>query len=586
MAKKTLLVRQGLPKPNVKGDNILFYTSLDGIIIPEVGEKATFTDPQIKSVPSAYGQQIKGALVYPLKNLDVTKPFTIAFTFNIFDDSFVGAWTNMFAIFLEGLDSKTNKPLISVLTTDKVNELGYVYTDLMDNEVNLTSKPITELVKDKNKCHRVTLISDGKALSCFLDSSLQSTTNLENISSAWLNKPKMQININTGFYKNGYQKYGISEVLVAQSIITPINCPAFDEDGVILPKPNYLNIVGNCEYISTVTEEIPALFSNSDRDTLNGYYRDEAGTAFYSKCPCIRLGQRANVDSWATGDIIKVKGLYGEVINLTPTITYHNSSDVPVLGDWAGLGTNEATFTLRENSGLTNQNLKISFSATIPKRTTPLLPVIPSSVIKASDGITTYYPMGKEKKLGVSCFKLNSIPASNAIYIHPETGTIFRDKPDYSPLELVLEYEDIPQVKDNSVTNLTDLRALVTTKSTSKLQADYLNLYKICDPNILIKLGNEDLVWNSVTTQLLLLRAFTTIGTYEGTITKCPDYGKVSESTLNFLEILRYSIAKSKTTGELYLSIDDKLMTNVSHARLDVASIYVNKKLKTNIFVK
>ena len=155
----------------------------------------------------------------------------------------------------------------------------------------------------------------------------------------------------------------------------------------IINAPSYLNIAGNCEYTQKVEGEIPALYAK-DSQCINGYAKGVDNIPLFIKHPFIRLTKRTSVDTWTTGDIIKVKGLYGELINLTPTITYSNGErDIAIAGDWTGLGTNEATFTLRANEGLAKQNIKISFNVSIPRKTVPTLPIIPTSIIKATDEI-------------------------------------------------------------------------------------------------------------------------------------------------------------------------------------------------------
>lgn len=357
----------------------------------------------------------------------------------------------------------------------------------------------------------------------------------------------------------------------------------------VINAPSYLNIAGNCEYTQKIEGEIPALYAK-DSQCINGYTKGVDNIPLYIKHPYIRLTKRTSVDTWTTGDIIKLKGLYGELINLTPTITYNNGErDIAVAGDWTGLGTNEATFTLRANEGLAKQNIKISFNVSIPRKTIPTLPIVPSNIIKATDGINTYYYASRDEKLGVTFYKFDSIPCGNAIYIHPETGTIIRDTYSPTPIELVLEYEDVPKLESNiDAIPLQTFKCLATTLSYSKLAREYKNLHRMSPLDFLTKLNSENLVQNGLTGNTFILNSITLDNVYENMIGGAGDsYGVISNVAIPKVLNSRFTLQRCRDTGEIVLSVISKVASNATKANAgDFEPVTKINNIKTNIVIK
>lgn len=357
----------------------------------------------------------------------------------------------------------------------------------------------------------------------------------------------------------------------------------------IINAPSYLNIAGNCEYTQKVEGEIPALYAK-DSQYINGYAKGVDNIPLFIKHPFIRLTKRTSVDTWTTGDIIKVKGLYGELINLTPTITYSNGErDIAIAGDWTGLGTNEATFTLRANEGLAKQNIKISFNVSIPRKTVPTLPIIPTSIIKATDGNNTYYYAYRVNKLGVLFYKFDSIPNGNAIYIHPETGTIMRDTYSNKPIELILEYDSVTDLGVSvDAVPLQTYKCLVTTLSYSKFVSSYKNLHKISPLEFLVKLSSESLKQNGLTNNTFILNSLTLDSAYENIIGGAGDsYGVISDTTISKVLSSRIGLQRCRDTGEIVLSVISKVASNATKANAgDFEPVTKINNIKTNIVIK
>ena len=586
MPTKIKRVRFGLPKPNVKSDKILFYASLNGSITPEIGDDPTFIDPNLKMVEGAYGLQAKGALIYPLKGLDLAQPFTISFTYNVTEDAYVGSWTNIFSVSLKNKEQAGQNKVFQLLTTVDSEKFVNFPT------INLFNETLGDLDLDKpllsvpNRYRRFTLVNSPEGFSVYLDNYLICTFKGMTLKSEFANKPELQININTGHNGNGYQRYGISEVFVAQEVIPPMSYKGLNDDSIILPRLGYLGVIGNCEYNGTVTGSLPSNYRNGST-LVNGYVRDESSTVILQGQPWLKLFTKTQTDNWSTNDIIKIKGSYGEIIRDTPKVQYmYNGQLVNVVGSWSGIGTKEATFTFGDNANLTNQDIQVTYNFTLPKREKPLLSNMIANVISMSNGDCTFHPTKGNVRNGASVQVCLSTGDSNEIFFQRETNTLTMDKVDTRPLDCLFEFDEIPTTQSSSYKYLTPIKAIASTMSLSRMSSKYQKLHKLISPEVLVQLNNEPLTLNGVTDTTLSLNPFT-IGKfdYNGSFLTNDNYGLVSPTAINKLAISRYALVQNLDTGEVFISIDTKLPTNTQYASV-VADTIDTKYIKTNIFVK
>lgn len=578
MSKKILKINQGFPKSNL--------VSLD------------FTDPSTQDANSdKLGITGTTRLINGLFGLTCTTPS--------YDKSKVipinnlgNAFTINVAITSTGASEKVQEPFClsdSIGRRILLLELSQSGTTL--TVLGCTSKEsgnYARITIDNialNKVHFITIQYNNKDLKVYLNGKLHGTHYSCDITWADI-ATKCNITIGAGTTIKGFSDY--IDYFITKSYIHYFGIDRgitdhFLELTNVINAPSYLNIVGNCEYTQKVDGVLPSLYAK-DNQCLNGYVRGVDNTPIYVKHPFIRLIKRTSVDTWATGDIIKVKGLYGERINLTPTVTYEKQGkDEQVLGDWVGLGTNEATFTLRANESLSKQDIKISFNATIFRKSTPTLPIVPSNIIRATDGTNTYYYAGKKSMLGVNFCKFDSIPSGNAIYLHPETGTITRDKCSRTPIELVLEYNDTPSLENNiSTFPLQTFKCLVTTLSYSKFESNYKNLYKMTPLDLLSKLNSEKLKQNGLNNDTFILNSITLDNTYENIIGGGGDsYGVISDTNIPKLLSSRFALQKCKDTGEIILSIVSRVASNTNKANAgDFEPATYTQNIKTNIVEK
>lgn len=358
----------------------------------------------------------------------------------------------------------------------------------------------------------------------------------------------------------------------------------------ILNAPNYLNITSSAEFTQAVSANIPTLYSTSNSLPINGYYKNTSGEFPLKSCPSVRIKTRANLNSWTSGDVIKIRGLYNEVISTTPTLTFLNKGTATsVQGTWTGIGTTEATFTFGSNSDLTIQGLDITYNFILPKRANFTFYEVPTRIIKVSDGNRIFYPIGTENFGGTIFDKLVSYGYDNHILIHKETGTIIRKKPCNDPLVIEAEFRDIKEISTGSnFKTLTPINAIATTQSLSKFGNKYVKLFNIIPPSFLTQLGGEPLSINGLTDTSFLLRPSNFRNySYKGSFSNALDYGEVCRDRIPVLAVSRYFLTLNEDTRELVLAVNTKLPRNTNHAissALD--SDNCTKNIKTNIFIK
>lgn len=372
-------IKVGLDKPPI-GDKTIFYASMDGTIQPEVGALPSWIhDSGISFIEGAYGLQARGAMVYPISGLDLEKPFTYAYTYNVFDDSFVGQWSGIIMLTLRGKDSSNNKKVFVSITTDGVpsgSEVQGVIIDCLKDRPYIGGD--RRYWSEFNKYRRITITSDGKFVECYMDGILLKRLSLaENpLSDEYKGAPDMQLNINWGHNKNGAQKYGISEVLIAQEYLPPTHLKAYpleNKDVIILPKKSYLGTISQCEIKETLSVTLPATWKIGNNFVNNYVYGSDLQNVCQKGLPNVKIKDRNNGLTWANNDKIIMDGVLGENILATPIIMVEGT-EIAITGNWSGIGTNSATFTIT-NIPEEHQSkaLVVKYSISKPKLEKPII---------------------------------------------------------------------------------------------------------------------------------------------------------------------------------------------------------------------
>lgn len=558
-------IKVGLDKPPI-GDKTIFYASMDGTIQPEVGALPDWVqDSGVSFREGAYGLQVTGAMTYPITGLNLEKPFTFSFTYNVFDDSYAGEWNGICILALKG-DSYYKK-IIGMITGK----------DVLNSEVEgvslsyLTTTPSMQgdrkYWSTRNMYRRVTVTSNGTVVECYLDGLLTNSFSLieKPIKSEYTGTPDMQLFINWGHNKSSAQKYGISEVLIAQEYLPPTQIKAYpleNKDVIILPKKSYLGTLSQCEIKENLTVTLPATWQVGNKFANNYVYGSDLQNVCQKGFPNVKIKDRNNGLTWANNDKIIMDGVLGENILATPTITVEGT-EVAIAGNWAGIGTNSATFTIT-NIPEEHQSkaLVVRYSVSRAKLEKPLLYKCIDKVIGLKHNNRLILPeINIENKQEVS-FKLNS-SEDVSVEFNPYTLNL-KSKLD-SPFELLLILSDVqPKVAySNDVEFIAKQNCFITVSA--------LNLKLSKYPKFLSYLLNSD----EVTSAMKSAMAFSSDGVpmringvsnifstqsiasklcYKETNTIIPvegvDFGNISENNVKPV-FLRPILGKLNRSGEL-----------------------------------
>lgn len=423
---KYSVIKVGLDKPPI-GDKTIFYASMDGTIQPEVGELPDWIqDSGVSFREGAYGLQVTGAMTYPITGLNLEKPFTFSFTYNVFDDSYVSEWNGICILALKG-DSYYKK-VIGMITGNNIlnSEVEGAYISYLTTTPSMQGDK--KYWSERNKYRRVTVTSNGSILECYLDGLLINSFNLtENpVKPEYTGTPDMQLFINWGHNKSSAQKYGISEVLIAQEYLPPTQLKAYpleNKDVIILPKKSYLSTLSQCEIKENLTVTLPATWQIGNKFVNNYVYGSDLQNVCQKGLPNIKIKDRNNGLTWANNDKIIMDGILGENILATPTITVEGT-EVAIAGNWSGIGTNSATFTITNiPEEHKSKALVVKYSISRPKLEKPLIYKCIDKVIGLKYSNRLLLPELNSSSSQEVCFKANS-SSDFSVEFNPYTVTL------------------------------------------------------------------------------------------------------------------------------------------------------------------
>ena len=584
-------IKVGLDKPPI-GDKTIFYASMDGTIQPEVGEFPSWiAGSGIDFKEGAYGLQVRGAMTYPIKGLDLEKPFTFAYTYNVFDDSYQGNWTGIIMLTLKGKDGSTDRKVFVQITTDN-NPVGSdvqgVILDCLKNRPFMGGDRLPWSMK--NKYRRVTITSDGKFVECYVDGFLSKKYSLAEfpLDDAYKGAPDMQLDINWGHNKVNAQKYGISEVLIAQEYLPPVGLKAYSiesKNDIILPKKSYLGILSQGEINTNIQVTLPATWQIGNGFTNNYVYCSDLINVCQKGYPNVKIKDKNNGLTWANGDKIVIDGILGELITGTPTVKVEGT-EVAITGSWSGLNTNSATFTISNiPAEHQSKSLVVSYTATRTRIDKSLLgDNFIDSIIGLKYNNKLYLPKTNSKSAQAS-FEIPSVTGNKVVTFNSNLVRL-RAEID-KPFELLVNLSEVtPKLAPSSLVDyLANQNAFISVASLNqevprypKLLGYMLNCKDIDTAkkaNIAFCGGGTPMQINGISNVYSTQAIPSVLAEIEDN-----DYTKIALNSVNLGEIsdvtvkpiiIRPILGKIRDTGELVL-VTKIATTNTAKTSVDTGS--------------
>lgn len=595
-------VRVGLEKPPI-GDKTIFYASLDGTIQPEVGELPTWIhDSGISFKAGAYGLQAIGAMVYPIKGLSLEKPFTFAYTYNVFDDSYVSSWTGILILSLKDKDSSNDNKIFTALTTDALDKnsqvQGVVVSYLEDSPYIGGDR---QYWSEQNKYNRVTITSDGKFLECYLNGFLLKKLDLTKykIQDDYKGTPEMQLDLNWGHNKTGAQKFGLSEILITQEYLPPVGLselPLGQDNTIIMPRPCYLGVSSLREVEQNLSVTLPASW-NSNNNLINNYVCSSDKQSLCQKgFPNVKIKGRLDGLKWSNGDKIIIDGIFGELIVSSPTVIVEGTN-TPITGSWSGIGTNSATFTISNIlEELRSKSLTVSYSVRKAKLNKPLLDIAVNSILGINFNNRLILPNPNSDEL---CYKFNikNMEESDLVF-YPSTFTLECKYNEPYELLVVLNTTTPKSLDSSTIEYLAEENYFITTSALNQKLDSYPKFLKylvssdsipkniksnICFGGCGVPMNIKGLS-NVFSTQSV--NSITLHKTSNGIAIREPNFGDISLN--NIIPVfLKPALAKVLSTGELILVVDMSL-ANSSSTAFNSSNINSNGLcyIPTGVFIK
>lgn len=562
-------IKVGLDKPPI-GDKTIFYASMDGTIQPEVGALPDWIQSNgVSFREGAYGLQNIGAMTYPITGLNLEKPFTFAYTYNVFDDSFVKDWNGICILALKG--DSYDKKVIGLITgnTGANQEVEGVVVHFLAGAPSMGGQ--RQYWSTRNQYRRVTITSNGTSVECYLDGLLLSSFNLSStpVKSEFTGTPEMQLFINWGHNKNSAQKYGISEVLIAQEYLPPTHLKAYpleNKDVIILPKKSYLGTMSQCEIKETLSVTLPATWKIGNKFVSDYVYGSDLQNVCQKGLPNVKIKDRNNGLTWANNDKIIMDGVLGENILATPTITVEGT-EVAIAGNWSGIGTNSATFTIT-NIPEEHQSkaLVVKYSVSRAKLEKPLLYKCIDKIIGLKYNNKLILPEINFDSKQEVCFKVDN-SEDISVEINPYTLTLKSKIAE--PYELLVMLNEV-KPETASVTTI-DFLAKENCFITVSALNQKLNNY----PKFLSYLLNAESIQSSIINKAcfsgggvpMTINGITKIYSTQSITSKMcykedgtnitvegVDFGNICENNVKPV-FLRPILGKVKSTGELVLVV-------------------------------
>lgn len=563
---KCSTIRVGLDKPPI-GKNTIFYASMNGTIQPEVGELPDWV--QSKDIPfreGAYGLQVIGSITYPIKGLNLEEPFTFSYTYNVFEDSFVESWNGICILALKG-DSYYKK-VIGLMTGNLVadSEVARASLDFLTTapSMNVSRK----LWSARNNYRRVTITSNGTVVECYFDGILTDSFNLSEkpVKSNYTREPEMQLFINWGHNKSSGQKYGISEILVAQEYLPPIGLKAYPlekKDDIILPKKNYLDALTQCEVKKELTVTLPSTHKVNDKLTNNYVFCSSLNNICQKGLPNVKVKDKSDGLKWSVNDKIIMEGILGENIQATPSIKVEGTETV-ITGSWEGVGTNLVTFTITSISEENrNKNLVVKYSISRTKLEEPIINKCIDKVVglRLNNSLILPEKINESEGKGVK-FKVNN---DVLVEFDPYTLTL-KSKID-QPFEILVLFSEVEPKSTNlsSIELLANQNCFITVSALNQKLNSYPKILRyLLNSKDLSKDVKSKISFSANCTSMQINGIKDIISTQSASsvvnskntdfniITEDVNFGNITENNVKPV-FIRPLLGKKKDTGELVL---------------------------------
>lgn len=322
---KTAMIKHyhGVPKTPIDANHI-FYASLDGSIIPEVGSAGTLikANTGYKSMPTGLGTTDGYKYTVDLSNS------------NVYTIDMWGFGSPQFSLFGGGARLLSTWGGIGVLAYSS----STTYTAI-------AYKPVTF------NHLRIVIDKTNSVLKIYYNGKLVSTLALNSYFISSLTAGCL-LAINASVNMDG------SYITTNHTTVADLSISNIDRGSTFATLPQ--------DFIDGYARIAPAF--NEQRNVYSDALTSETDIvqvkAIGVNSKTITTTQ-ATSGVWTNADKVKVKGLGQEIIasDATPTVKYLNGSTLTdVVGTWSNLGTNEATLTLGTNVSLINQDLIITYS--------------------------------------------------------------------------------------------------------------------------------------------------------------------------------------------------------------------------------
>lgn len=335
--QKMLKTYHGIRKTPIDS-NTVFYASLDGTTVAEVGSMSTIpSNPVYKPTVTGLGLDMpdNSMILVPYTHNGAT---TIDTWFRAVDISKLGSPAYLVQL------SGANTSFVAIRVIDK----KYLYMDCYKDGQRQGSVQLIPI--EQGKWYHVRLIVDGR----------KATSYINGVNIGELTIPDIT-------FTNVYWGYGSTSRNV-QGIYSDLSISNVNRGATFATLPK--------DFIDGYATIMPA-FNGQRRNFSDAQISQHTISIAKPKALVsdrgitVEKGTGTNETIWETGDKIKVKGLAGEIIGDVPAPKVKASLDggettIDVVGTWTGLGTSEATFTLGANTNLDTEDVFIEYSLNSP----------------------------------------------------------------------------------------------------------------------------------------------------------------------------------------------------------------------------
>lgn len=362
--KQKMKVYHGISK-SITDEHTIFYDSFDGVTTSLKDNNFSFINS-----PTGYGikildtQHMKRGI--PLVNTGV-ETHTLECWFH--------SGTTSFDIFnfedKSTSDQMKNRSVTLYYTTARGIQLTY-FAEGSESQPRTISVPKTINIGWTH----VRLIIEGNLVSLYVNGKLHSETitKIRPFGSVWLGAY-------TGFGGSEYKIPLMSDLHISKinrgDYFPNLPQDFIDGKAIINPRMSQQQIKGDPMYSQVNTLKVPC-HTESDWSLYNPIAINGTHQSYIN--PELSIAGGTN---WLNGSLIRLRGLNDEIISANTTPTVKTVNGTTVQGVWSGLGTNQATFTIGDNTvTLKGQDLYVEYSLTMPYGNSDF-PELPHTVERA-----------------------------------------------------------------------------------------------------------------------------------------------------------------------------------------------------------